>query len=305
MRTLALTSLLSCLLLLGQPLRSQAGCGCDKPPPAPAAVIPNFASGGMLVTFFYDGFQEGQQWVVSFQNGSTTTSARAFVEVRRDITDPTGQTYKPQLRVTVPRQAALGPTRIVASTPAASFVVPEDFFTVIGKPLAVSEQEIEYDVNDYRTAVGLDGTLYLSVDGLADVCKTMSFSATILKMTPGGQLQTDKIVIFNAQGYPLDDSVSGADHFSIQANKVSYSRHSFETYCANHQFGGPQEVDPLASNWHLDGTPHVDYSTLIFAIVGRSANGSGLKAGSVFFDLRIQSKLVSKIPEKPEERVKQ
>src|SRR5262249_12327757 len=91
MRTLAAISLLSGLLL-GQPSRSQAGCGCDKPPPAPAAVIPNFAPGGTRVTLFYDGLQPGQQWTVTFQRGSVTTSAPGFVVSQRAITDPTGQT---------------------------------------------------------------------------------------------------------------------------------------------------------------------------------------------------------------------
>ncbi|HEV8716290.1 MAG TPA: hypothetical protein VGX03_26120, partial [Candidatus Binatia bacterium] len=221
MRALALISLLFSLLLLGQPSQSQAGCGCDKPPPAPAAVIPNFAPGGTQATFFYDGLQLGQQWVVTFQRGSTTISARGFVVLQRAITD--GQT-RLQLVVTVPTKAAVGPTRIVASTPTASFVVPEESFTVVGKPLAVSELEIGYDVNDYRTAVGSDGTLYIGVGGLADVCKAMTFSATILKMTPGGTLQADKVVVFNSQGYLLDDSVNGADHFSFKSNKVSYWR---------------------------------------------------------------------------------
>jgi len=228
MRTLVLTSLLSSLLLLGQPLRSQAGCGCDKPPPAPAAAIPNFAPGGTQVTFFYDGLQPGQQWTVTFQQGSTTVSTRGFVVLQRALTDPTGQTRQLQLVATVPTEAALGPTRILASTPTASFMVTEDSFTVVGKTLSVSELEIEYDVNDYRTAVGSDGALYIGVGGLDVVCKAMAFSATIMRMTPGGQLQADKIVVFNSQGYLLDDSVNGADHFSFGSNEMSYWRHSLD-----------------------------------------------------------------------------
>jgi hypothetical protein len=304
-RTLALISFLSGLLLLGPPTHSQAGCGCDKPPPAPAAVIPNFAPGGTQVTFFYDGLQLGQQWVVTFQNGSIATSARGFVVLQRALTDPTGQTRQLQLMVTVPTEAALGPTRITASTSTASFTVPEESFTVIGKTLSVSELEIEYDVNDYRTAVGSDGTLYIGVGGLDIVCKAMAFSATIMRMTPGGQLQADKIVVFNAQGYLLDDSVNGADHFSFRSNKMSYWRHSFDSYCVNHQFGGVQEIDPDDSNWHLDGTPHVDYSTLIFAIAGHSADEPTLPTGEVVFDLHVQSAPASNMPERSEEHVQE
>ena len=75
MRTLAAISLLSGFLLLGHPTQSQAGCGCDKPPPAPAAVIPNFAPGGTRVSFFSDGLQLGQQWTVTFQQGSRFDAA--------------------------------------------------------------------------------------------------------------------------------------------------------------------------------------------------------------------------------------
>src|SRR5262245_18572272 len=199
MRTLAAISLLSGLLL-GQPSRSQAGCGCDKPPPAPAAVIPNFAPGGTRVTLFYDGLQPGQQWTVTFQRGSVTTSDPGFVVSQRAITDPTGQTLQLQLLVTVPTGAALGTTSILASTPDASFAVPAESFTVIGKTLDLSELSVAYRVNDYHTAVGSDGTLYIGVGGLATVCQAMAFSAAITEMTPEGTLQADKGVIYNSQG---------------------------------------------------------------------------------------------------------
>jgi hypothetical protein len=165
--------------------------------------------------------------------------------------------------------------------------------------------EIEYDVNDYRTAVGSDGTLYIGVGGLADVCKAMAFSATIMNMTPRGTLQADNIVIFNSQGYLLDDSINRADHFSFESNKLAYWRHSFDTYCTTHQFGGSQEVDPNDPNWHLNGTPHVDYSTLIFAIAGHSTNGAALPPGQVIFDIHLQSAPASNMPEMSEERVNQ
>jgi len=132
----------------------------------------------------------------------------------------------------------------------------------------------------------------------------MAFSATIMKMTPGGQLQADKVVIFNPQEYLLDDSVNGAGHFSLASNKLSYWRHSFDTYCTNHQFGGSQQVDPDDPNWHLDGTPHVDYATLIFAIAGHDTNGAALQPGEVVFDIRLQSAPADNMPEKFEERVR-
>ena len=38
------------------PKLANAGCGCDKPPPMPAAVIPHVAFSDMLVTFFDPSF---------------------------------------------------------------------------------------------------------------------------------------------------------------------------------------------------------------------------------------------------------
>jgi hypothetical protein len=37
-----------------------AGCGCDKPPPKPAAVIPAVAYRGLNVTLYDAAFQPGQ-----------------------------------------------------------------------------------------------------------------------------------------------------------------------------------------------------------------------------------------------------
>ena len=79
-----------------------AGCGCDKPPPLPAAVIPRVAFPGMPVTFFDPSFVVGQQWNITFNSGPASATVSAPVEMKRDITDRTGATQTPELRVTVP-----------------------------------------------------------------------------------------------------------------------------------------------------------------------------------------------------------
>ena len=53
------------LVALVTPLPVSAGCGCDKPPLAPAAVVPNFAFPGMTVTLFDSRLQAGQQGSVA------------------------------------------------------------------------------------------------------------------------------------------------------------------------------------------------------------------------------------------------
>ncbi|MGH8009245.1 MAG: hypothetical protein ACREQ3_19835, partial [Candidatus Binatia bacterium] len=187
-RKIVFASVLSALLLGGQPPASQAGCGCDKPPPVPAAVTPNVAFAGLPVALFHASFQMGQTWNVSFrQNGVTVAAVTTPVVSRRDVTDPTGGTYSPQLVVSVPN-IAVGPTSIVVSSqstpskkgkgskgkrPKAALSVPQESFTVMAKPVVVSEQEAEYEVTNYTTAVGHDGTLYMSVGGLNSVCKAM------------------------------------------------------------------------------------------------------------------------------------
>jgi hypothetical protein len=269
-------SLLAGLVLLGVPSQAQAGCGCDKPPPAPAAVIPNVAFPGMPVTFFSPDFQAGQTWTVNFKNryGLTTATTTATVVLKRDLTDASGTKYTPQLVVTVP-QVPLGPTGIQASTSTASFTVTKDAFTVIGKPVMLSETKADLTLPGYETAVGADSVFYLSVSGLDKVCRAMQFGAQLT----GYPLRfgSGDIVIRNSQGFFIDLlDANAADHFAVEpsqgwlgSNQFYYFRHSFEQYCQDHQPGGPKEVDPTDPNWHRDGTPHVDYSTLIFAISGR------------------------------------
>jgi hypothetical protein len=53
-----------------------------------------------------------------------------------------------------------------------------------------------------------------------------------------------------------------------------------------------KEVDPQDPNWHLDRTPHVDYTTLIFALTGHFDDGSIPEAGSASFTLKMKTKTV-------------
>lgn len=280
-------------LFLRYPPAAEAGCGCNKPPPAPAAVIPNVAFAGMPITLSYQSLQVGQTWTVAFQSGATTATVAAGVVWQRDLTDPSGRTYKPQLVVTVP-DGLVGPTRIIASVGNTSFVILEQSFTVMAKPVVVSEQTTDYDVTNYTTAVGSDGTLYMSVGGLNAVCQAMKFK-TLLPHYPL-RFGNGDIVVLNSQGFLIDMlNATSVNRFSFtqekqpKSNRLIYFRHSFAKYCADHLPGGPKEVDPADPNWHRDGTPHVDYSTLIFAIAGHFNDGSVPSAGSASFDLDMET----------------
>jgi hypothetical protein len=294
---IAMASFLAGFFLLGQPTLAKAGCGCDKPPPTPAAVIPGVAFPGMTVTLFDNKLVEGQTWDVVFQSGSTTATVSASVVSKRDITDSTGTKYTPQLVVNVPG-IPIGPTSILASTENDSLVVPQESFTVIAKPLMVSEQTTEFEVENYTTAVGYDGTLYISVGWLTNVCKAMDFKGFMTKYPL--RFANGDIIIFNSQGYLIDSlGKESADHFFIEPPKeggeksdyVRYLRHSFETYCADHLPGGDKEVDPADPNWHLDGTPHVDHSALILAIAGHFDDGSVPQVGSASFNLVVETEI--------------
>ena len=276
--------------LVSGPLPAQAGCGCDKPPPEPASVIPSAAFSGMKVTLFSSDLHPGELWTVRFRNGFTERTVTATVQSKPDITTQALGQDESQLVVTVPFSLPLGPTRIEAFTDTAALTVLEDSFTVIGQPLKVWEGNAAYKVRNHQMAVGADGTLYLAMNGMDTVCQAMSFAAQLtrypVRFGPGD------VVIRNFQGYLIDLlDEAAADHFEARpgrgwtSNEMYYFRHSFEQFCANHQVGQSKEVDPADPNWHKDGTPHTDYSTLIFAIAGHLPSGKLLTPGSIVSDV--------------------
>ncbi len=300
--SLTMAMLFACSLFASHPRRAEAGCGCDKPAPAPAAIIPSAAFSGMKVTLFDTQLRNGQSWTVTFQNGPTSVKTTATVVTKPSLTDPPGATVIPQLVVTVPAGVAMGPTRILASSKKSSLTVSEQSFTIIGKPLVLSEQMSSSKVESYTTGVGADGTLYVSLGGLQEVCQPFEvktqFTNYPLRFALGD------VVVLNHQGFLIDTlNDMSADHFVIlpsggaQSNVLDYYRHSFEMYCERHLTGGAKAVDTLNPDWHLDGTAHTDYSTLIFAIAGRFADGSQPQPGSVTFGLTLTSRVGDPVAE--------
>ena len=262
-----------------------AGCGCNKPPPRPAAIIPNVAYPGLGVTLYNHAFKTGQTWTVRFTSGSSAVVAAKVVN-KRTITDPTGKTYSPQLVVIVP-DIVPGPAAVVATRGSLSVAVPCSSFVVTGHPVALAELQSHNDVLSFAMAAGTDGTLYVPVAGLGNVCAPMEIDAYL----PDYPLRFGfgQVVIVNWQGYFIDTlDASSSDHvvFTVsqddqQSDRISYFRHSFEKYCHDHLPGGPKQVDPNDPNWHLDGTPHVDYSALFFEISGSLGGVTKLVAGTV------------------------
>lgn len=282
-------------IYVATPRLANAGCGCDKPPPLPAAVIPAVASSGMPVTFFDPSFVANQTWSITFNSGNASATVSGTVVLKRDITDSTGTKRTPQLVVDVP-QMPPGPCSISLSAGTSNITIPASSFVVIGQPVMVSQQNAEIEQDGYTTAVGLDGTLYVAVGGLNRVCAAMSFDAWLdgypLRFSDGD------VLILNSQGYFIDALTPlSHNHFSIEvandssSNELLYYRHSFAQYCADHLPGGPKQVDPTDPNWHLDGTPHVDYSIVIFAINGYFDDGTIQQPGAVSANLNLETSL--------------
>lgn len=295
------------VLLLRSPQVAQAGCGCDKPPPAPAPVIPQAAFSGMKITLFSPHFLPGQHWTVQFHSGPITKTTSATVKQKRNITTQDLKLPIPQLVVTVPSYLPLGPTRIEAFTSTASLIVPEENFTVIGQPLEIKEGSGAFKVKNHKMAVSADGRLYFAVEGMDKVCKAISFGATFTDYPI--QFGVGDIVIRNHQGYLIDllDDYA-ADHFEALAggsgtsNELYYFRHSFEQFCYDHQKGHKKEVDFLDNNWHKNGTPHTDYSILIFEIASHLPGGQAPTPGQVISDLHVVKQLGSKTQKWEEEK---
>lgn len=306
-----LPAVIALALVFGRAGSADAGCGCNKPPPKPAALIPNVAAVGMPITLHDRRFRNNAKWTVTFTSGQVSKAVVAKVIRRRDITDSTGKTRNAQLVVTVP-DLPPGPTSIVARRGHAKLRIPEDSFVVMGSPVVVNDQEANIQLPSYTTAVGLDGTLYVSVGGLNNVCDPMEFQAVLnnypLRFSDGD------VFIFNWQGYFID-SLTPASHnrFQVQqsdnnqSNQLDYFRHSFQQYCIDHRPGGAKQIDPTDTNWHLDGTPHVDYATVIFAITGNLANGAPQQPGIITSGLNLQTNIGDGSqdwePEQPEEGV--
>jgi hypothetical protein len=280
LQTLALASLLTCFSLLGQSAPAEAGCGCNKLPPAAAEVRPQATYAGTEVSLFHPGLQVGQIYTVTFTSGITGESATAQAQAvtRRDLAD--GQ-YKPQVVVSLPK-LPLGPTSLslsLAGQSDALMFISDDHFTVAPQPLVISQEVGEYHLPSRQAAVSRAGVVYLSLD-VSNVTLPRTFKA----QAQGYPLRFthEDVMFYNVQGFvmqQLDDSIPGL--FSLQtansttdSNTLHYSRHEFNTFFLQHEERQPHEVDAEDPNWHLDNSPHIDHDHLLAAIAGYLNNGS-------------------------------
>src|SRR5689334_5310477 len=83
---LALT-LATFMVLASRATSTQAGCGCDKPPPPVAPIRPAFASPGGTVTLFDPRLIDGGQYKVRFKNDSGSATSLGIAQTKRDFGD--------------------------------------------------------------------------------------------------------------------------------------------------------------------------------------------------------------------------
>jgi len=196
-------------------------------------------------------------------------------------------------------EVLVGPVAISASNGNASMTVPNSDFVVLAKPVAVAEANQQINTVSYSIVVGEDGTLWVGIGGLANVCDPIEIDAQF-KNYPL-RFGFGDVSIINLQGFFIDTlNQQSAGHVEFEqpddssndSTKLIYFRHSFEQYCQDHLLGGPLQVDPLDPNWHLlNGTPHVDYSTLFFAISGKFPDGSTPLPGPTTANLNLTVKV--------------
>jgi hypothetical protein len=169
-------------------------------------------------------------------------------------------------------------------------------FTVLQAPLALSESNAVTIARCYRAAVGTDGTVYIPLD-ISTIAQHMIFSG----LGKGYPLAfgADGIAIYNTQGFLMQllgpneagifaiDDPGAPDSFQL-----TYDRHEFLTYRAQHVHQGSLALDPSDPAWHVDGSRHVDHDHLVIAISGVvEGHGRPVPGRTQTFDLRVATVL--------------
>jgi len=291
------------LLITATPPALAAYCGCDKPPPAPnVAVRPAFTYPGATIVLFSPSYVVGRRYTINFYrfrllsglgllkprlDGSTTAIAvSARDQGDFDPTHPTATLpVKPQLRVTLPARLHYGPSRIEVVDPlhpnAPVKVIDQDDFTVIGRPIPLTETMNAKSVA-YATGMSNDGHVYFAFD-MSNVRNATLVDARMTELVL--PLFANGMTGWNVQGFNVgtlaalpDDPKfgfrlldgAGLDVSSIgNGSRIRYWRHEFNTWEALHHPGGAKELvtNPIDRDyWHEDGTPHFDQDHIIVAV---------------------------------------
>lgn len=281
------------LQALFAPPPADAGCGCEKPPPLPAAIRPAFSYPGSTVIVFGSALVTGETYEVVFESGTKNAMATvtATAVLRKDQADGVA---KPQLRVEVP-SLPLGPTEVTVEGSSGAVVsIPDSQFTMINAPIVIPENATVLDVNHYRAGVDRAGNAYVAFD-LSNLSAATTFWGYAGRMR--FKLQPENITFYNQQGFFFESLVNKTDISGVfdgaeeDSDALWYWRHEFQSYRDRHLPGGTSE--PSADDpdfWHADGTPHIDHDHVIMVIPARLRDGSLLPAGrSKLFRMHIET----------------
>jgi hypothetical protein len=290
------SALLLALILMAlavlMPSAADAGCGCDKPPPPRAAIRPFVGYVDQQVTLFDDRLAAGRRYDVLFESSGDGSAdwSRGRAVFRRDLAD--GE-RRVQLRVSV-ANVSMGPCRVsVYEDGAMVFALEDDAFTVAAAPIALHDFAEGVTRDGYRTGVGRDGTMYVPVDVTqVDAATTFVGETVGLPLRFGAQ----DVAMYNDQGFLMQVlqpgntqlfQIAGGD--LVRSNRLSYWRHEFATYKQEHRQRDARAVDG-DTDWHVDGTYHVDHDHIVVAIRGTMPNGAPPAAGATpAFRLSISS----------------
>ena len=268
------------VLALARP--ADAGCGCDKPPPPRAAIRPFVAHENQTVDLFDPVLVAGEKYDVLFRgaDGSFDWSL-GRAEMARDFADGA---ERPQLRVTLGR-VSLGPCAVsVFHGDTEILALPDDQFTVAGRPVALHDMQETITRAAYRAAVARDGTVFIPLD-VSGVTDATSFVGQAIGFPL--LFGAESIMIYNEQGFLmqlLDPTKAGL--FSIEVGAASdstvldYWRHEFRTYKQQHRQVDGLRTTGSVPDWHADGSYHVDHDHLVIAVRGTFADGSFPAAGA-------------------------
>jgi len=291
------------LVVAATPPALAAYCGCDKPPPAPnVAVRPSFTYPGATVVLFSESYVVGRRYTVNFyrfrllgglgllqqrlDGSATAVAVRARDQGDFNPLDPTATLpLKAQLRVKLPARLHYGPSRIEVVDPLQPAtpvkVIGEDDFTVIGRPLALTET-MNARSFAYETGMSNDGHVFFAFD-MTNVRNEMLMDARMTDLIL--PLFANGVTGWNVQGFNVgtlaalpDDPKfgfrlldnSGLDLSTVgNASRISYWRHEFNTWESLHHPGGAKVLgeNPIDHDyWHQDGTPHFDQDHIIVAV---------------------------------------
>ncbi len=284
-----------CLVLLFLKVyNANAGCGCEKPAPPPAAIIPDATYPGSYVRIYDDFLIPGRVYTVLFNQTSTTGVADIDREGRKRI------------KVLVPETDDIGPAiiKVIANNGMVVTVIGPAGFTIISKPVKLYEVDGIYKYTNYKCAVDLTGTLILSFD-LSGITEPLNFIGKFLnkELRISG---SEDVVFYNIQGYLMTDMGSfSLPHHIPGLNKITktsdndtgsdmvlYWRHEFATYTEAHEAGNPHERDPSDPDYHLDGTPCIDHDHIIMKVAANYRNGAIPQPGhikNVLFSIGVYS----------------